>query len=77
MKEIINNHIEVKENARNSNDQFVEQIENYKLMSKTCQSWILWSGTNIKETLAKYVETILKAQKCLKWVYWIVKSHEF
>ncbi|PKK57683.1 hypothetical protein RhiirC2_797597 [Rhizophagus irregularis] len=41
VKEIINNHVEIKENARNSNDQFVKQIEDYKLMLKTCQSWIL------------------------------------
>ncbi|PKK73342.1 hypothetical protein RhiirC2_776160 [Rhizophagus irregularis] len=36
---MINNHVEAEENAGNSNDQFVEWIEDYKPTSKTCRSW--------------------------------------
>ncbi|CAB4400593.1 unnamed protein product [Rhizophagus irregularis] len=60
-------YIEVEENA---GDQFVERIEDHKPTSKTCRSWILRSGTNVGETLARYVETIPEAQKCLNLAYW-------
>ena len=63
MNEKINDYVEVEENAR---DQFVERIEDHKPTSKTYRLWILRSGTNVGETLARYVETIPEAQQCLK-----------
>lgn len=63
VKELINDY---EENAGDSNGQFVERTEDYKTTSKSCRSWILRSGTNVGETLARYVETIPEAQKCLK-----------
>lgn len=63
VNEKINDYVELEENAE---DQFVERIEDHKPTAKTCRSWILRSGTNVGEALAKYVETIPEAQKCLK-----------
>ncbi|RIA80406.1 hypothetical protein C1645_866873 [Glomus cerebriforme] len=67
VNEKINDYVEVEENA---GDQFVERIEDHKPTPKTCRSWILRSGTNVGETLARYVETIPEAQKCLNLAYW-------
>ncbi|CAG8622451.1 6607_t:CDS:2 [Ambispora leptoticha] len=66
----INDYVEVEENAGDSNGQFVERIEDYKTTSKTCRSWVLRSGTDVGEVLARYVETIPEAQKCLNLAYW-------
>lgn len=61
VREMLNNHVEVEENVGNSNDQFVKRIEDYKPTSKTCRSWVLRSGTNVGEALARYAEkAILK-----------------
>lgn len=54
VREMVNNHVEAEENAGNSNDQFVEWIEDYKPTSKTCRSWVLRSGTNVGEALLAY-----------------------
>ncbi|CAG8641629.1 886_t:CDS:2, partial [Paraglomus occultum] len=70
VNEKINDYVEVEENARDSNGQFVERIEDYKTTSKTCRLWVLRSGTNVGEVLARYVETIPEAQKCLNLAYW-------
>ncbi|CAG8650676.1 12011_t:CDS:2, partial [Funneliformis mosseae] len=67
VNEKINDYVKVEENA---GDQFVERIEDHKPTPKTCRSWILRSGTNVGETLARYVETIPEAQKCLNLAYW-------
>ncbi|CAB4388915.1 unnamed protein product [Rhizophagus irregularis] len=57
---MINNHVEAEENAGNSNDQFVEWIEDYKPTSKTCRSWVLRSGRNNEKITKKENENIVK-----------------
>ncbi|CAG8557775.1 2188_t:CDS:10 [Acaulospora morrowiae] len=53
------------------NINFVERIEESKLMSSTCQRpWVLRSGTNVGDKLASYVKTIPETQKCLNLAYW-------
>ncbi|CAG8509083.1 11654_t:CDS:2, partial [Diversispora eburnea] len=48
------------------NINFMECIEESKLMSSTCQHpWVLHSGTNVGDKLASYVKTISEIQKCL------------
>ena len=45
------------------NINFVERIEESKLMSSTCQRpWVLHSGTNVGDKLASYVKTIPETQ---------------
>ncbi|UZO21195.1 uncharacterized protein OCT59_013594 [Rhizophagus irregularis] len=58
VREMINNHVEAEENTGNSNDQFVEWIEDYKPTSKTCRSWVLRSGTNEEITVKRDVTLI-------------------
>ncbi|CAI2181732.1 18928_t:CDS:2, partial [Funneliformis geosporum] len=48
---------------------FVECIE-AKPTPVSCRSWVLRSGTNVGDKLARYADTILDAQKCLNLAYW-------
>ncbi|CAG8718338.1 4246_t:CDS:2, partial [Acaulospora morrowiae] len=59
MNEKINDYVEVEKNAGDSSGS-----------SKTCRSWVLRSGTDVGEVLARYVETIPEAQRCLNLAYW-------
>ncbi|CAG8671915.1 6494_t:CDS:2, partial [Acaulospora colombiana] len=53
------------------NINFVERMEEPKLMSLTCQrQWVLHSGANVGDKLASYVKTIPENQKCLNLAYW-------
>ncbi|PKK61515.1 hypothetical protein RhiirC2_207834 [Rhizophagus irregularis] len=38
--------------------------------TSTCRSWVLRSGTNVREQLARYIDTIPEAQKCFNLAYW-------
>ncbi|CAI2188008.1 13967_t:CDS:2 [Funneliformis geosporum] len=74
VNEKINDYVKVEESA---GDQFVEWIEDHKPTSKICRSWILRNGTNVGEILARNVETIPEAQKCLNEFIELSKANEF
>ncbi|CAI2163207.1 1021_t:CDS:2 [Funneliformis geosporum] len=71
VNEKINDYVKVEESA---GDQFVEWIEDHKPTSKICRSWILRNGTNVGEILARNVETIPEAQKCLNEEVTLIES---
>ncbi|CAG8633419.1 10031_t:CDS:10, partial [Diversispora eburnea] len=51
-----------------SDNNFIERIE--EIQPTTRRSWVLNSGTNVGDELAKYVKTIPEAHKCLNLAYW-------
>nr|CAG8434309.1 6985_t:CDS:10 [Entrophospora candida] len=51
-----------------SYNNFIERGEENQLT--THRSWVLKSGTNVGDELAKYVKTIPEAHKCLNLAYW-------
>ncbi|CAG8631288.1 7448_t:CDS:10, partial [Ambispora leptoticha] len=51
-----------------SDNNFIERGEENQLTTR--RSWVLKSGTNVGDELAKYVKTIPEAHKCLNLAYW-------
>ncbi|CAG8640526.1 3494_t:CDS:2, partial [Diversispora eburnea] len=51
-----------------SDNNFIERREENQLTTR--RSWVLKSGTNVGDELAKYVKTIPEAHKCLNLAYW-------
>ncbi|PKY18980.1 hypothetical protein RhiirB3_120407 [Rhizophagus irregularis] len=49
---------------------YVERHMEESESTSTCRSWVLRSGTNVREQLARYIDTIPEAQKCLNLAYW-------
>ena len=45
---------------------FVERHMEESESTSTCRSWVLRSRTNVRDKLARYIDTIPETQKCLK-----------